>query len=82
MFKKPNKFQRMFIECFFLKHKHSIVEAQKRELYLVVGLYDHNLYVAAHIDEVDYWITELERKGYKWFVLDNIVFLWGKGVKI
>lgn len=74
--RKPNFIQMFFIKHYLKTRKRLIEKALKNNHYVVTELYSHKYMFAITIDEVDEWIVELERIGYKVTLINNIIFIW------
>ena len=74
--RKPNFIQSLFIKHYFKARTRLIEKALSNNHYVVTTLYAQRYMFAINYEDVDPWIAELERIGYKLCVVNNIIFIW------
>lgn len=74
--RKLNFIQMLFVKHYLKTRKKLIDRALSNNHYVVTELYSQRYMFAIEIVEVEEWIAELERIGYKVALINNIIFIW------
>lgn len=73
---KPNFIQKLLMKRYLNIHKALIEKTLISNHYIIVNLWAQKYKFSIIIEEVDEWIKELWRIGYKVAVVNNVIFIW------